>query len=144
MPQNMLLPPSPCDLTRVHLGFSECSQVLSWSRRLWGLATKDDSWELEINSKGSNPYIFRVNLVQPGTCKCFAVQKTAFLNEWNNGHVIELVHDFTGIFHHPPRTAVIDFRWPKAEKGSASGWLSMLCFVKKMVQNCWLILKTKN
>lgn len=31
------------------------------------------------------------------------LRKSICLSEWNNGHVIELVHGFNGISHHPPR-----------------------------------------
>lgn len=151
MPQNMLLPPSPCDVRRVHLGFSEYSQVLSWSRRLWSLATQDDSWELEINSLGSNPYIFRVNLVQPGTCEMLRCSENCFLKwveQWT-------CHWISARFHwHFPPSSQDGSNWLQMTQGreGVSKWVivnALLCkedgtellahIKNKKCQNCSLM-----
>lgn len=73
----MLFLPNPCDQARVHLGFSECSLVLSWPRSLWGLVPQDDSWDLEINIT----FIFWINLEQPGVYKMLPCSEN-HLPEW--------------------------------------------------------------
>lgn len=107
---------------------------------LGGLASQDDSWDVEINNKGSNPYISWVNLVWSGIREMLPCSEThlpKWVEQWACHWISSRFHR-----HFTPSSKDGGNQLQMTQSGAlASEWMIVKASV---IENSWIILKKQN
>lgn len=105
-----------------------------------GLASQDDSWDVEINNKGSNPYISWVNLVWSEIHEMLPCSEThlpKWVEQWACHWISSQFH-----WHFKPSSKDDGNQLQMTQSGAlASEWVIVNA---SLIENSWIIFKKQN